>query len=37
MMSMELWQEIGGSKWPRAYWDDWMRLNSTRRGRQSIR
>ena len=23
--------------WPKAYWDDWMRLNSTRKGRQCIR
>ena len=25
------------SDWPRGYWDDWMRLNSTRKGRQCIR
>ena len=23
--------------WPDSYWDDWIRLNSTRRGRQCIR
>lgn len=23
--------------WPKAYWDDWMRLNKTRKGRQCIR
>ena len=23
--------------WPQAYWDDWMRLNKTRKGRQCIR
>ena len=23
--------------WPDSYWDDWIRLNTTRRGRQCIR
>lgn len=31
-----VWDSIKDS-WPRGYWDDWMRLNSTRRGRQCIR
>ena len=25
------------AKWPDSYWDDWMRLGETRRGRQSLR
>ena len=25
------------TSWPAAYWDDWMRLSSVRKGRQSIR
>jgi hypothetical protein len=25
------------AQWPDSYWDDWMRLQSTRRGRESVR
>lgn len=36
MLTKDLWQELS-PKWPRAYWDDWLRLNETRKGRQFIR
>lgn len=36
MLTRTLWGELR-AKWPRGYWDDWMRLNATRRGRQCIR
>jgi alpha-1,3-mannosyl-glycoprotein beta-1,2-N-acetylglucosaminyltransferase len=30
-----LWSELQ-PKWPDSFWDDWMRLGSTRKGRESI-
>jgi alpha-1,3-mannosyl-glycoprotein beta-1,2-N-acetylglucosaminyltransferase len=35
-MSKRLWAELG-PKWPRAFWDDWLREPANRRGRASIR
>ncbi|XP_024518016.1 alpha-1,3-mannosyl-glycoprotein 2-beta-N-acetylglucosaminyltransferase-like [Selaginella moellendorffii] len=36
MLKKSLWTELA-PKWPKAYWDDWLRLNETRKGRQFIR
>lgn len=36
MMKRSLWEELG-PKWPRAYWDDWLREPIQRKGRQVIR
>ncbi|KAL4450561.1 hypothetical protein ABPG77_000917 [Micractinium sp. CCAP 211/92] len=36
MLNRRVWDSVA-HKWPRAYWDDFMRLNSTRQGRQCIR
>ena len=36
MMTSELWTEIG-PKWPRSYWDDWIRNPEQRRERACIR
>lgn len=36
MLSRKLWLELA-PKWPGAYWDDWMREEAQRRGRDSIR
>ncbi|CAL8465720.1 g5256 [Coccomyxa elongata] len=36
MLRNELWQELK-SGWPGSYWDDWLRQNGTRKGRQCIR
>eukprot|EP00271_Cylindrocystis_brebissonii_P006016 TRINITY_DN1853_c0_g1_i1.p1 TRINITY_DN1853_c0_g1~~TRINITY_DN1853_c0_g1_i1.p1 ORF type:complete len:649 (-),score=114.62 TRINITY_DN1853_c0_g1_i1:396-2342(-) len=36
MLRRALWDELE-SKWPKAYWDDWLRLEANRRGRQTIR
>jgi alpha-1,3-mannosyl-glycoprotein beta-1,2-N-acetylglucosaminyltransferase len=36
MMTKSLWQELQG-KWPRAYWDDWLREPKQRQGRQILR
>lgn len=36
MLTREFWDELSPI-WPEAYWDDWLRLNSTRKGRQFIR
>ena len=36
MLTKELWNEIG-PKWPRSYWDDWMRQPVQRKGRACIR
>lgn len=36
MLKKELWNELR-PKWPKAYWDDWLRLKENRKGRQSIR
>lgn len=36
MMSRKMWQELG-PKWPRAYWDDWLREPPQRKNRVTIR
>ena len=36
MMTSDLWSELR-SKWPKGYWDDWLRLPENRRGRAIIR
>jgi len=36
MIRRDLWAELSG-KWPRSYWDDWMRETAQRRGRACIR
>ena len=36
MLTKELWNEIG-PKWPKSYWDDWMRQQVQRKGRACIR
>lgn len=36
MLHDRLWAEIS-PYWPDSYWDDWMRLGSIRKGRESIR
>lgn len=36
MLSRGVWQELA-VKWPRAYWDDWLREPAQRKGRQFIR
>jgi len=36
MMTKRLWEELE-PKWPRAYWDDWLREPPQRKGRQIIR
>eukprot|EP00873_Tetraselmis_striata_P034777 jgi/Tetstr1/455041/TSEL_041897.t1 len=36
MLTKDLWEELK-PKWPRAYWDDWMRQTQHRKDRQSIR
>lgn len=36
MITKEVWAELG-PKWPRSYWDDWMREAAQRRGRACIR
>merc|ERR1712018_31195 len=36
MLTKDLWNEIG-PKWPRSYWDDWMRQPVQRKGRACIR
>ncbi len=33
----KLWKEELSLKWPRSYWDDWMREPGQRRGRACIR
>jgi len=35
-MTSDLWSELRG-KWPKGYWDDWLRLPENRRGRAIIR
>lgn len=37
MLTRTLWEQQLSASWPAAFWDDWMRLNSTRRGRQCLR
>ncbi|GAV56518.1 GNT-I domain-containing protein [Cephalotus follicularis] len=36
MLSRSTWDELS-PKWPKAYWDDWLRLKENRKGRQFIR
>jgi len=36
MLTKELWDELS-VKWPRSYWDDWMRERAQRRDRACIR
>lgn len=36
MMTKELWDELG-PKWPRSYWDDWVRAPEQRANRACIR
>lgn len=36
MLTRELWDELG-PKWPRSYWDDWVRAPEQRSGRACIR
>jgi len=36
MLTKSFWEELE-PKWPHAYWDDWLRLNETRKGRQFLR
>eukprot|EP00802_Teleaulax_amphioxeia_P015419 Tamp_15509.p1 GENE.Tamp_15509~~Tamp_15509.p1 ORF type:complete len:308 (+),score=62.90 Tamp_15509:454-1377(+) len=36
IMTRTLWNELG-PKWPKGYWDDWMREPPQRRGRSCIR
>ncbi|XP_066937635.1 alpha-1,3-mannosyl-glycoprotein 2-beta-N-acetylglucosaminyltransferase isoform X1 [Macrobrachium rosenbergii] len=36
MMTKELWDELG-PKWPRSYWDDWVRAPEQRNNRACIR
>ncbi|KAA8546182.1 hypothetical protein F0562_020924 [Nyssa sinensis] len=36
MLSKSTWDELS-PKWPKAYWDDWLRLKENRKGRQFIR
>lgn len=36
MLSKSTWDELS-PKWPKAYWDDWLRLQENHKGRQFIR
>ncbi|KAH7980365.1 hypothetical protein HPB49_015312 [Dermacentor silvarum] len=36
LLTRELWNEIG-PRWPKAFWDDWMRQPQQRKGRACIR
>ncbi|XP_042509610.1 alpha-1,3-mannosyl-glycoprotein 2-beta-N-acetylglucosaminyltransferase [Macadamia integrifolia] len=36
MLSKSTWDELS-PKWPKAYWDDWLRLKENHQGRQFIR
>ncbi|KAF5443704.1 hypothetical protein F2P56_036239 [Juglans regia] len=36
MLARSTWDELS-PKWPKAYWDDWLRLKENRKGRQFIR
>ncbi|XP_052732071.1 alpha-1,3-mannosyl-glycoprotein 2-beta-N-acetylglucosaminyltransferase isoform X3 [Vigna angularis] len=36
MLARSIWDELS-PKWPRAYWDDWLRLKENHKGRQFIR
>jgi alpha-1,3-mannosyl-glycoprotein beta-1,2-N-acetylglucosaminyltransferase len=35
MLTAQLWRQLRPS-WPAAFWDDWLRLNATRKGRQCV-
>jgi len=38
MMRSDLWFDIGSDgRWPRGYWDDWIREPERRKGRETIR
>lgn len=37
MLSRRLWVDELAAKWPRAYWDDWLREPKQRKGRHIIR
>jgi len=37
MMTRKLWVEELMAKWPKSYWDDWMRQPAQRKGRACIR
>ncbi|KAL6209118.1 hypothetical protein ACLB2K_020061 [Fragaria x ananassa] len=36
MLSRSTWDELS-PKWPKAYWDDWLRLQENHKGRQFVR
>lgn len=36
MLARSIWDELS-PKWPKAYWDDWLRLKENHKGRQFIR
>jgi alpha-1,3-mannosyl-glycoprotein beta-1,2-N-acetylglucosaminyltransferase len=36
MLTRSIWNELS-PKWPKAYWDDWLRLKENHKGRQFIR
>ncbi|KAK8636601.1 hypothetical protein V6N13_124345 [Hibiscus sabdariffa] len=36
MLTKSTWNELS-PKWPKAYWDDWLRLNENHKGRQFLR
>ncbi|XP_048337127.2 alpha-1,3-mannosyl-glycoprotein 2-beta-N-acetylglucosaminyltransferase [Ziziphus jujuba] len=36
MLTRSIWDELS-PKWPKAYWDDWLRLKKNNKGRQFIR
>ncbi|XP_050231962.1 alpha-1,3-mannosyl-glycoprotein 2-beta-N-acetylglucosaminyltransferase [Mercurialis annua] len=36
MLTRSIWDELS-PKWPKAYWDDWLRLKENHKGRQFIR
>ncbi|KDP36676.1 hypothetical protein JCGZ_07894 [Jatropha curcas] len=36
MLTRPIWDELS-PKWPKAYWDDWLRLKENHKGRQFIR
>jgi alpha-1,3-mannosyl-glycoprotein beta-1,2-N-acetylglucosaminyltransferase len=36
MLKRSTWDELS-PKWPKAYWDDWLRLKENHKGRQFIR
>ncbi|KAM3695851.1 hypothetical protein ACB098_07G165200 [Castanea mollissima] len=36
MLTRSIWDELS-PKWPKAYWDDWLRLKDNHKGRQFIR